>query len=339
MADILILGGTAWLGRETARTALQHGHHVTCLARGKSGDVAPGATLIRTDRTATDAYAEVDERDWDVVVDVSWQPGMVRAAVDALAHRAHRWVYVSSCSVYADHDTPGANESARLAEPLDSDVATDGYAHYDRAKVRCEMLVTEALGDAAVLARSGLIGGPGDYSDRFGYWVSRFALAGDGPVLIPDTPTQPIEILDVRDIARFLVDVGLSARDDMHGPVNVVGEQRSLGEVLDRAAAVAEFTGALVPAAPAWLAEHQVAPWSGPRSLPLWLPMPEYAGFSTRDDSRALSWGLTRRALDDTLRDTLDDERARGLGRARTAGLTRADELDLLATLSVAGAG
>lgn len=336
MAHVLVLGGTAWLGRETARTALERGHDVTCLARGESGDVAAGATFVRTDRTAPDAYAEVAGQDWDVVIDVSWQPGMVRSALDALGDRTRRWVYVSSCSVYADHDTPGADESADLAEPLDSDVAEDGYTHYDKAKVRCEMLVTDAVGDRAVLARAGLLGGAGDYSDRFGYWVSRFALAGDGPVLVPDTPTQPTETLDVRDIAAFLIDVGVSDRGDLRGPVNVVGAQRTLGEVLDRAAALAGFTGRVVPAAPSWLTEHEVAPWSGPRSLPLWLPMPEYAGFTTRDDSRALSWGLTRRPLDDTLRATLADERARGLDRTRKAGLTRADELELIDSLVAA---
>lgn len=331
MADVLVLGGTAWLGREIARTALERGHPVTCLARGEAGPVAPGASFVRADRRAPGAYDEVAGRDWDLVVDVSWQPGMVRDAVGALAGRARRWVYVSSCSVYADVGTPGDDETAALAEPLDSDVA-DGYDDYSAAKARCERIVTDALGDRALLARAGLIAGPGDASDRFGYWVSRFALAGDGPVLVPDAPDSPTETLDVRDLAAFLVDVGLgSGTDDAApGPVNVVGEHRTLGTVLSRAADVAEFTGPMVPAAPAWLTEQEVAPWSGPRSLPLWLPMPEYAGFPTRDDSRARRLGLTRRPLDDTLRDTLADERDRGLDRDRKAGLTRTDELALL---------
>src|SRR5699024_5546515 len=131
MADVLILGGTAWLGRETARAALSRGHSVTCLARGESGNPARGATFVAADRSRPDAYAEVADRDWDLVVDVSWQPAMVRGAVDTLADRARRWVYVSSCSVYAEHDTPGADESAPLAEPLDTDVAEHGYTHYD----------------------------------------------------------------------------------------------------------------------------------------------------------------------------------------------------------------
>src|SRR5699024_7131354 len=151
---------------------------------------------------------------------------MVRGAVDTLADRARRWVYVSSCSVYAEHDTPGADESAPLAEPLDTDVADHGYTHYDPAKFRCENLVGDALGDRAVLARSGLIGGHGDYSDRFGYWVSRFALAAAegprAPVLVPAVSDQASETLDVRDTAAFLIDIAAHP-DSPHPPIHRPG--------------------------------------------------------------------------------------------------------------------
>src|SRR5699024_624967 len=165
-----------------------------------------------------------------------------------------------------------------------------------------ENLVGDALGDRAVLARSGLIGGPGDYSDRFGYWVSRFALAAAegprAPVLVPAVSDQASETLDVRDTAAFLIDIAAHP-DSPHGPINVTGQPRRLGEVLEHSAAVAGFTGPTIPADPPWLTEREVNPWSGPRSLPLWLPDTGYDGFATRDRSRAIAFGLTQRGLDE----------------------------------------
>ena len=101
--------------------------------------------------------------------------------------------------------------------------------------------------------------------------------------------------------------------------------------MIDASAEVAGFTGRIVPVEQEWLAEHDVQPWAGPRSLPLWLPLPEYAGFGSRSDARALDLGLSRRPLATTLADVLADERSRGLDRPRRAGLTVDDERDLIA--------
>ena len=325
VATVLILGGTAWLGAQIAGQCAAAGDQVTCLARGSVWAAPPAVTFLAVDRTRPDAYQGVADRDWDRVVDVSWQPGQVASAVEALGHHARHWTYVSSCSVYADHATPGADETAARHAPLLTDEAT--MADYAGAKVRCEDLVTSALGTRALLVRAGLIAGPGDPSDRFGYWVGRFALAGSGAVLIPDEPRQWTQAIDVRDLAAWIVAAGSQGAA---GAVNAVGQPTDLGAVLAGAARIAEFAGTLVPVESSWLRERGVEPWAGPRSLPLWLPDPDYAGFGARDGRRAKELGLTRRDLDQTLRDTLIDERARGLGRDRRAGLTRHEELALL---------
>lgn len=329
MATLLVLGGTSWLGGEVASQARDAGIAVTCLARGEAGEAPDGVEFVPADRARADAYDAVRDRDWDDVVDVSWQPGLVASAVAALGERAAHWTYVSSLSVYDDDGTPGQDESASTHEPLESDTATGDT--YGPAKVRCEQLVLDALGDRALIARVGLIAGPDDRSERFGYWASRFALAGEGPVLVPDAPDVSVQVIDVRDFAAWIVSV---PGRGVVGTMNVAGEPHSLTDVIVASAQEAGFGGSTVSASPRWLAEQGVESWMGPRSLPLWLPMPEYAGFGSRIAERAIASGLVLRPLIDTIRDTLADERVRGLDRERRAGLTRAEELALIDALS-----
>jgi nucleoside-diphosphate-sugar epimerase len=337
MTNILILGGTAWLGAATARAALALGHRVTCLARGSAGDPPAGAEFIQVDRREPGGYAAVANRDWDLVVEISWQPGLVREAAETLAPRAAAWVMVSSVSVYAANDVRGADESDPLLPAFDGDVA--GVEEYGEAKVACEAITLGATAGRAMLARAGLIGGDGAGSDRTGYWPGRFALARSGEsrhdpsILVPDDPDGSVQMVDVLDLADFLLSAGLSGRA---GPVNVVGEATPFPEVLDRADSLSAADGASVRRVVAdaeWLAAQQVSPWAGPRSLPLWVPGPDAVGLATRSDQRSLDWGLRRRPLANTLAGALDYERRRGLDRDRRAGVSVSEERALIAKL------
>lgn len=329
----LVLGGTAWLGGELAKTARAHGHEVTCLARGESGDPPPGVRWVSADRSESAAYDDVRDESWDEVVDVSWQPGLVRSALDALGERARHWTYVSSGSVYARDDVPGSDESAETHEPLDADVAD--WTVYGQAKAASERACADAVGDRLHVSRVGLIAGPGDRSDRFGYWPGRFALAAEsgsgadveGSVLAPDAPEQPTQSTDVRDFAEWLV---TGAENGLAGTFNVTGEQTPFGEVLAAARKVAGHEGGLVLADPDWLVDQGVDFYMGPESLPLWLHGAEYAGHSARSDAAARAAGLRHRPQVETLVDSLASEREKGLSRDRRAGLSRERELELL---------
>ena len=325
---LLILGGTAWLGGTTARAALDAGHDVTCLARGTA--VPAGAELVRSDRDRPDAYDAVAQQPWDGVIDVASRPRHVRGAVQALADATRRWVFVSTGNVYAAHDQVGADETAPLLDPLAGDMET--MEEYGAAKVAGEEIVLGALADRAVIARAGLIGGPGDTSGRSTYWPWRFAhpACDDGAVLVPESEVASA-LIDVRDLARWLVEAACGEHDP--GPYDAIANRCTLSQHLAAARAVAGHAGDVVAASDAWLADHGVNQWAGPRSLPLWLHEPEVIGFGGRRGDRIAASGLRPRPLAETLADALAWEEAQRTSGPHGAGLTDEEERALLADL------
>lgn len=327
--DILVLGGTAWLGAQVASFGLAAGHSVTCLARGLSGTVPAGAEHVWADRSAGGAYDMVVRRDWDTVVEVSWQPGWVREAVETIGPRSAHWIYVSSGNVYAHHHAVGADETADLLEPTSAEIVTQ--EQYGPAKVACELATREHVGDRLVIARAGLIGGPGDVSGRSGYWVARAARNPSGPMLVPDTPAMPTQVVDVRDLAEWLL---RTAEQRLSGTLNAVGPVVPFGDWIDLARRTAGHTGPVVKASASWLLDNGVGQYMGPESLPMWLVDRSHAGWSARSGEAAAAAGLQHRSREDMQRDLLRWEVAQGLQRVRKCGLSEARENALLASLA-----
>ena len=293
---VLVLGGTRFLSREVAVQAVARGWDVTCACRGESGTVPEGATHLRWDRSEP-APPTLAEGGWDAVVDVARLPSQVRGALDAVAD-AH-WVFVSTISVYADNSSAAMEP---LTDPVTEDVdLTEDPDAYGGMKVACEQLVQERAA-SAVVVRPGLIVGPGDPTGRFAHWPQRLARGGE--VLAPGRPDDVVQVIDVRDLAAWVLDL---AERRTTGTYDAVGTPVPLGELLAHTAAgVGADYPRLTWVDAAFLEEHGVAHWAGEGSLPLWLPRPEYDGMLAHDPAPAVAAGLRLRPLAETASGCLD---------------------------------
>lgn len=320
---ILVLGGTDFLSSEVARQAVAAGHQVTCVARGSAADPPAGVQWVQADRSrSADCYTELRGH-WDAVIEVARDPVPATEALAALANGTGHWTFVSSCSVYADHSTPDAAEDAALLPPLPPGTEST-LETYGESKAAIERETLRATGGKAHLCRAGLIGGPGDRSDRYGYWPARFA-RDNRPAVVPDIAGHATQVIDVRDLARWIL---TAAEQGVTGPLNAVGDRVPFGDYLEESRTAAGFAGEVLSASEDWLVEHGIDYWSGPDSLPLWLP-PGHDGFCTRSSRAARTAGLITRPWQETLADTLADERRQGLERPRKAGLAPATEARL----------
>lgn len=321
---ILILGGTGFLGPKTVEVALARGHEVTIFNRGKrekflpfefegvehlygnrdpllpaDDERGPDQQLLRPEATPK-GLEQLRGRSWDAVIDNSgYFPRMVRASAELLAPNVKQYIFISSISAYAKNDRPGADETAELATIADPTVETMGpsFENYGALKALCEKAVEGAFPGRAAIVRPGYIVGPGDPSDRFTYWPVRIARGGE--VLAPGAPDDPVEWIDVRDLAAWLVKL---VEDGTTGTFNAVGPERPgrWGEVLEACVAASPAPATLTWVPDEWLVKNGQG---GAEGFPIWAPPTgETAGFHLWSNERARRAGLTFRPVDDTIR-------------------------------------
>jgi 2'-hydroxyisoflavone reductase len=294
---ILVLGGTRFLGRAFVDAALARGHAVTLFNRGETNpDLFPDVEKLRGDRERD--LSVLDGGSWDAVVDVAaYFPRVVELSVARLRAAVGRYVFVSSISVYADQSVP-PHEDAEVAALTDPEDASDDS--YGARKAACERIVRDEFGTRATIVRPGLIVGPHDPTDRFSYWPKR--IARGGRVLAPGDPNDPLQFVDVRDLAAFVLRL---VEDDRGGTFNATGKVISFGELLRACREVTRADAELVWVPSTRLLEAGLDPWMG---VPLWIGAPGWEAANRVSIDRALDAGLTFRPLEETIAAALADE-------------------------------
>jgi 2'-hydroxyisoflavone reductase len=332
---ILILGGTAFLGPWVVRAAQARGHEVTLFNRGRTNPALfPELEKLRGDRDGD--LDALRGRRWDAVVDTSgYLPRVVAQSAELLADSVDRYLFVSTISVYASLAATGIDESAPVGELADPKVETIDGETYGPLKALCEQVVRERYGDRATVVRPGLIVGPGDRTDRFTYWPVRIARGGD--VLAPGDGTDPVQVIDVRDLGEWTVhclEAGVAGIYNASGPAG----RLDMRATLEACRAAAGAAARLVWAPASFLEAQGVEPWS---DLPLWVPAgSDFAGAASVDVDRAVAAGLATRPLAETIAATLAWYRAeRGIDDPLRAGISPERERELLAVLTRSAGG
>lgn len=325
---ILIIGGARFLGRHLVNAARSRGHIVTLFNRGQSNP----NLFLQVDKIHGDREKDLDKlmgQHWDVVIDTcGYFPRIVRMAAEALKDKVAHYVFISSISVYADFTKIGINESDVVGKIEDETIEEITGESYGPLKVLCEKAVQDVFGIRSLIIRPGLIVGPHDPTDRFTYWPVRVARGGN--VLAPDRPEVLTQVIDVRDLAKFVVDL---IEQNVSGVFNATGPDYDLsfGRLLDTCKLIGNSDAKFKWAPLEFLTEHQVAAWN---DLPAWLPdRGKDAGFTRVDISKAVNAGLKFTSLEETVHDTLEWANSRPADHEWKAGLKPEREKELLALL------
>lgn len=295
---LLVLGGTHHVGRAVVEAALARGDEVTTLNRGVSGQDVPGVDARRADRREPGAVASaLGDDTWDAVIDTwSHEPVVVRDAARLLRGRAVHYGYVSSRSVYVWPMQPGVDETAPVVE---GDPAGTDASDYAAAKRGAELAVLEEFDGDVLLARTGLVLGPYEVVGRLPWWLNRLAAGGKVPA--PGPRTRPLQYVDARDLAAWMLDAG---RTGVIGAFNAVSERghTTIGALLDHGVTVTGDRAELAWVSPEVVAAAGIEGWT---DLPIWVPPTgDLAALHDCDGSTAHAAGLRCRPMEDTVADT-----------------------------------
>lgn len=299
--NVLIIGGTRFVGRYIADALTARGHGVTLFNRGRSNPTAHSELeQIHGDRS--EDLHRLDGRKWDAVIDTcGYTPDVVERSTRYFADKTGRYLFVSTISVYDEAQSGGLKEDAPLhVLPPGADRTKLVVENYGALKAQCEAVVRSTFRQRASIVRPGLVAGPYDPTDRFTYWPVR--VDAGGTVLAPSSPSHRIQYIDVRDLAQFVVHL-LESNDG--GTYNCVtpADYYTFGDLLAACSRVSSSGATFEWAGEDFLKEKEVSPWA---ELPLWIPQsePHYA-ITGANANRAYVRGLQIRPLLKTVRDTL----------------------------------
>jgi 2'-hydroxyisoflavone reductase len=326
--QVLILGGTGFIGPHIVRSLQERGHRVTLFNRGRTNThLFPDVEKLVGDRV--DNLTALEGRAWHAVIDNARQsPRWVRDSAQLLKGNVGCYLFTSTRSVYSDVSQVGMTEDGPLAAVEASWVDDeDRRLSYGQAKVLSEMELRKAFPEDYIIVRPGLIIGPGDDTDRFTYWPARVHRGGE--VLAPGDPENPVMFIDARDLADFYVTL---IENGTRGVFNGLGPSSplSFAEMLYGCRAVTNSPVSFTWVDTDFLLERRVRPYS---HMPCWRPAEgRSAGFQRFDLSRPLAAGITYRPLAVTAKDTLDFHLSRNLERQQNlrAGITAERETELL---------
>lgn len=325
--DILILGGTGFIGPHMVREALGRGHSVTLFNRGRTNsNLFPELETIKGDRS--NDLTGLEGRQWDVVIDNSgYMARDVRASAELLKPNIGYYLFISSVSVYENYSQP-YDESAAVEQLPGAEPEEFSWEVYGALKALAENHVIDTMGDEhSSVLRLTYVVGPGDHTDRFTYWPVRTSRGGE--MIWPGSRRHNIQVIDVRDLATFAIDCAERTTAGVFNVATPVGAV-TMGSLLDASLAV---TGADMT--PVWVSDEFVSSTEGTGGLfPIWHPQSgEFAHVSSADTSRAIAAGLQNRSVEGTVRDlmtwwdTLPEER---VANARF-GMTPEKEAELIA--------
>jgi len=335
---ILFIGGTGFIGPHMVRRAMERGHTVSLFNRGRSNThLFPDVEKFVGDRDG--GLDVLRGHEWDAVIDTSgYVPRVVRESAELLQDSTHRYLFVSTGDAYADFVKVGITEDYTL-DTIEDATSEDAGRFYGPLKVLCEQAVQETYPDRNTVIRPGWIIGSGDYNSISPYWPMRINHGGE--VLAPGAPTDPVQIIDPHDLARFVIKI---LEEDVNGIYNTVGPATPLtwGEFLYGVRAVTNSALRFTWVPSNFLAEMNV---SAMTDMPIWFPPddnyptpapfePGAKGFHQISGARAIATGLTFRPLAETAKSIIDEFLERDVGWATTErrfGVSLAREAEVLA--------
>lgn len=317
--NILILGGTRFVGRHITQAALDRGHTVTLFNRGRSNpELFPQAEKLVGDRGVD--LSALHGRRWDAVIDVNgYVPRHVREAATLLAGAVEQYTFISTISVYARMDVPDQNENAPLATTDTPETEEVTGETYGPLKVLCEQAAEEAMPGRTLVIRPGFVVGPHDTTDRFTSWLRRIQRGGE--MLAPGDPNDPLQFIDGRDLADFTLR-RVEARDTL--VYNATGPATPLtwGELFVETRRVCNVETQFTWVSESFLDGEQL----NPNDLPMVVPA-SAQGLMRINIDKALAAGLSFRPLAQTINDTLAWDAQEGTPKA---GLSPEREAELL---------